>query len=200
MCLPMQLLVLPLCCPCWKEQGAALGQCGLMLWWHFSGATSWGAGPWSEFKAEELSQLSLNCFLLSLSSVHPQRFITLEMYQVDTNRKWSFLVRGRDPLSKPSQSLTFLLRLFTALQICYILQISLAIKQRPPSHSMWLPGSSQILMTGVCYEQSWIKTGDLHLKDFVSHFLKLFTPRLLWNVMLFPGLLLLITFTGVCLL
>lgn len=67
---------------------------GPVLCWHFSGTTSWGAGPWSEFKAAELPQLSLNCFLLSLSSVHPQRFITLEIYQVDTNRKWSFLVRG----------------------------------------------------------------------------------------------------------
>jgi len=34
-------------------------------------------------------------------------------------------------------------------------------------------------MTGVCYDQSWIKTGDLHVEDFVSHYLKLFTPRFL---------------------
>lgn len=94
LCLSLHLLVLALCCSCWKEQGAALGQCGLVFCWHFSGATSWGAGPWSEFKAAELPQLSLNRFLLSLSSHHPQRFITLEIYQVDTNRKWRFLVRG----------------------------------------------------------------------------------------------------------
>lgn len=94
MCLPSHLLVPALCCSCWKEQRAGLCQCGLVVCWHFSGTTSWGAGPWSEFKAAELPQLSLNCFLLSLSSVHPQRFITLEIYQIDTNRKWSFLVRG----------------------------------------------------------------------------------------------------------
>lgn len=94
MCLPLHLLVLALCCSRWKEQGAALGQGGLVLCWHFTGTTSWGAGPCSEFKAAELPQLSLNCFLLSLSSLHPQRFITLEIYQVDTDRKWSFLVSG----------------------------------------------------------------------------------------------------------
>lgn len=36
---------------------------------------------------QQLAQLSLNSFLLSLSSVHLQRCITLEIYQVDINRK-----------------------------------------------------------------------------------------------------------------
>lgn len=79
----------------------------------------------------------------------------------------------------PGQSLTFLRRVLTALTallICFIFQIPLAIKPGPPSHSLSLPDSCQILMTRVCYDQSWIKTGDLHVKDFVSHYFKLFIP------------------------
>lgn len=88
MCLHSHLLAL--CCSCWTNQGEALGQCELVQCEHFSEITNWGAGPWSGFKAAEFPQLSLNCFLLSLVSVPSKRFITLEISQVDANRKWSF--------------------------------------------------------------------------------------------------------------
>lgn len=73
---------------CLEIPGRSCGQCKQVLLYHVSGRTSLGSGQYG-FRSS-LQPI----FFLSLSSVPSLRFIALEISQLDTNRKRSFLASG----------------------------------------------------------------------------------------------------------
>lgn len=199
-CLPSHLLGQA---SVWKYQGEAVGSVSCCCSTILMGEPAWG-------RALDLGSgqygfhSSLQPVYFFLYTLFPHEdLLPLRYLKLTLTENEAFWQVARGPLPVPSQPSAFLHGLLTALPlllISFILQMLLAIKAGPLSHFPSLQDSCQILMTRVCYDQSWIKTGDLHVKDFVSHYLELFTPRVLWNVMLFSVLVILILLAAICVL